>query len=119
MEIGADVVAGAHDVIDTGFLNVGLLPGISDAEAPLIVSTVPFGDHIPGIGGLVIEADRGDRGWFIERPRHAGFRKARGDFRVAGGALGSEGCAGRASDGNNAKKPEAHELEFIRIRAER
>jgi hypothetical protein len=90
MQIGTDVVSGTHHIIDTRFLNVRLFTRISDAPSPLIISAAAFLDRVPGIGTLVIKTNRLDGRGFVERPRHAGLREARGDFRMARRALAAE-----------------------------
>ena len=88
MQVGSDVVARTHYIVDAGFLDFGFLAGESDAPAPLIVSATTFLDRIPGSGRLVKEANRLDGRGLGERARHARLGKARSDFRMAGSALG-------------------------------
>ena len=106
VEVGADVVAGAHDEIDLGFTGTFAVPFGADLPPALEPGSIAGGDFVPGAGGGVEvglgignAGGRGDG----EGLRHAAFGVAAGDGGVARGTgarvdivVRRHGCGGLA-----------------------
>jgi hypothetical protein len=87
------MIAGAHDLIDLGFVNVNFLAAGSDAPAPLIILSIALQHGVPSTGFLVkkriavsVVFNRVLRLRAVKRTRHSGEGIGPRDLLVAAGA---------------------------------
>src|SRR5216684_809745 len=86
VEISPDMVAGAHDVIDLGFLHVNFLTARSNAPTPLVVISIALQHGIPGAGFFVKKRTIADALRPVKGPCHSREGISPRDLRVAAGA---------------------------------